>query len=508
VPKNGLVSRQTIKQASILIAVISITSQGLGVIRESLIANYLGTSAEYDLLLIAMALPVMVSNILFLAIPSAGIPFLQSRNNVDKSEGISSLPFIKTNSLIILIIAGVIFFTLPLFRGILSGGSQIPEKDMFVTYGRLFCLIIPFRAYEAIFRSLMQKNRNFLFPAVAIFGFNLTFIGLMYSTFPSIGNTAFVLSWMLGTFIQSAIVIIPYYFLFHGDKTGRSTPFDSSGYLKYLGLILIVETFGLVVEPFDRYLAGALLTAGYVSANYYAIVIGSVPVKIFIYGVATATFPALSEYAAQNDFEKLRSLYHRSLVICVVVIIPIAAFIFLYKEMIISILFERGLFGVESRMMTIEVLVYYLLGMILTAILFVQLKLIYAIKKWRFLILSRIISFGVKVAIGLTFIKYNWALALGGGSVTMAAVNCVLLEFYLVRKHGLNYSSRDLIDIGKAVSIVAITIAIFLVLNMIFRQMGQENNIISAFFTALIGFGGLILLDYRMRLTGLLRKRE
>ena len=69
--------KQNIKQATIIIAVLTIASQILGLIREALIASYFGTSAELDVLIIDLSIPFMFSRIFFMSIPSAGIPYLQ-----------------------------------------------------------------------------------------------------------------------------------------------------------------------------------------------------------------------------------------------------------------------------------------------------------------------------------------------------------------------------------------------------------------------------------------------
>jgi len=503
-----LISKQSIKQASILIAGVSIASQGLGVIREALLANYLGTSSDYDLLLISMALPMMIANILFLAIPSAGIPFLQGREkSTETGDHVLKSSFVRTNSLVTLLVAATLFIALPLLRDILARGLDDAQLDRFVKYGRLFCIVIPIKAYEGIYRTLLQYRRNFLFPALTILGFNFVSITILFTLFPSLGTTAFIMSWLMGLFAQMLIVAVPTYILFRreGGSAG-GFEFQSSGYLKYLGIIVLVESFGLIVEPFDRYLAGTFLTPGFVSANYYAMMISSVPIRIFIYAMGTAIFPSLSEYAAGGRIADAGRLYHKTLSICAALIIPLSVYLYLYSDTIIKTILERGLFGVESRQMTVEVLRYYLIGLIFMAAFFIQLRVTFAVKSWRFMILTRLFSFAVKIIIGFAFIRSNWALAIGGGTAAMFIISFISIEIFISHYLKFRYSREDMKLFFKSALIAVVLTGLMVGTNLIIRLIFSPDPIVVMLVVGAISFGVFLLFEFRFRLTGFFRK--
>lgn len=502
-------ARQTIRQASLIIAVIAISSQALGIIREALIANYLGTSIEYDILLISMAVPMMIANILFATISSAGIPFLQRKGESPAAGGkILRSPFFKTNSLVILVISLIVFFTLPLFREILAKTLNESHIDKVIIYSRVFCLVIPIRAYEGIFRTLLQIRNNFLFPALTVFGFNIGIIIILVTLFPSIGAPAYIAAWMTGTMAQVFIVAIPSYILMkrNGNERAGASQFDSTLYLRYFTVIAFIESISLIVDPFDRYLAGSFLSDGFVSANYYGVMISTVPIRILIYAVGTAIFPALSERFANDRHIEAGRLYHKAITVGLVLIIPVAAYLFIFSNEIIKILLERGKFVAESRLMTDAVLKYYLVGIIFQALFVIQLKVAFAIKSKRYLIFSRLISFGVKAGIGLTFIKTNWALAIGGGTATMYLFSFIIMEYYLIRKSGLSYSVSDMWNIGKALISSAVTtgfiIGSFWVVNNVL-DLGVLPNFIIVGTSGIIGF---LLTERWFGITGFLAR--
>jgi putative peptidoglycan lipid II flippase len=499
------VVKQTIKQASLIIAVIAISSQGLGVIREVLVANYLGTSVEYDILLISMAIPMMIANILFVAIPSAGIPFLQNSGGSMTAIGnVSGSRFFRVNILMALIISMIIFITLPLFRGILARNLGEAHIERVIMYGRIFCLFIPIRAYEAIFRSLLQLRHNFLFPALTIFGFNVGTIIVLLTLFPSIGTPAYIAAWLTGAVTQILIVAVPSFILLKnkGSAKEEATRFDSTDYLKYFAVIALIESISLIVEPFDRYLAGTFLADGFVSANHYAAVIGTAPIRILIYAMGTAIFPSLSERVANGQQVEAGRLYHRALVVCLAVMIPIAAYLLMFSDDVVRILFERGKFGIESRLMTCIVLNYYLVGMVFQSLFVIQFKMAFAMKLKRFMIISRLVSYAIKISVGLMFIRMDWALALGGGTAAMYAVSFFLMEYLLIRKSGLSYSSLDLRNVGKAMISSAITVGLMIGSFWLASSLFKFGLLSKFIVVGISGVIGLLFADRWLRITG------
>lgn len=497
--------RQDIKQASLIIAIIAISSQGLGLLREMIIANFLGTSGDYDILLISMAIPMMVGTILFLAIPSAGIPFLQEQRKYSGLDySFLKSPFLKVNTVVTLLISLMIFFLLPDICRLFMPGLEQSKLDLVIKYSRFFCLAIPFRTYEGVFRSLLHLNKNFLFPALTMLGFNIMVILILITLFPKIGSPAYIMAWLLGLLAQMLIVIIPSLILFNkGKKNSRSSHFNSPGFLRYLGIIVIVESIGLVIDPFDRYLAGNMLSSGYVSANSYAVILSMAPIRILIFSMATAIFPSLTEHISEGRSDKSTALYHKAIAVCVMLVLPIAIYLIMFSNEIVSLLFERGKYGVESRIMTVEVLKYYLMGIIFPAVFFIQLKVLYALKSWRYLIFVRALSLIAKCLIGIFFIKYNWALAIGGGTVAMFIISFGLMEIYLVIRGKLRYSRADVIIIGKGFICAAVSITLFQVTNLIGREFLNAVPLVNLAIVGIIGFGGLLLMDRWLKVSGL-----
>jgi peptidoglycan biosynthesis protein MviN/MurJ (putative lipid II flippase) len=153
--------------------------------------------------------------------------------------------------------------------------------------------------------------------------------------------------------------------------------------------------------------------------------------------------------------------------------------------------------------MTVEVLKYYLIGIIFPAAFFIQLKMLYALRSWRHLIFVRVLSLIAKCLIGFLFIKNNWALAIGGGTVAMFIISFGLMEIYLVTRGKLRYSRADAIIIGKGFICAVVSIALFQVTNLIGREFLNAVPLVNLAIVGIIGFGGLLLMDRWLKVSGL-----
>jgi putative peptidoglycan lipid II flippase len=470
-----------------------------------LIASYFGTSAEYDILIMAMAIPLMISSILFMSIPSAGIPFLQeARYGSLAGKGILKSSFFKINTLLILVISAVIFILLPFSRNILASGLEEKQVEAVIKYGRLFCLLIPFKAYEAVFRSLLHIKHHFIFPSATNLGFNIIMIAILVSLFPSLAFRAFILAWIVGTFVQSLLVGIPSYFIYRNNRLASSSSgFKTNGYMRYLGVIVLLESISLIAPPFDRYLGGIFLDAGYVSAINYAEIVNSVPLRIFIFSLGTAIFPTLSEKAGQRDIAGLSRLYHRAMALCIMLIIPISVFSLIFKNEIVGLLFERGKFIAQSRLITVEILKYYLAGLFFISAFFIQVKALYALKLWRPTMIMKFLALVLKCLMGILLIKTDWALAIGGGTVAMNVCSFFLLEGYLVLRTGMRYSVVDIKLFLKAIINALVAIGLFILMTLLFGDIFCVNRILLMLITGAVGFIGLFIMDMCFNVSGI-----
>jgi putative peptidoglycan lipid II flippase len=442
-------SKQGVRDASILIAVFTVVSQLVGLIREAVLANLFGTSAEYDLILLAVAIPGMVGSMLMVAIPSAGIPHLQG---VALKPGYRLLasPFVITNAMLTAIAAVFVWFALPVMSSILATGITPEQLNTVVAWGRIACVIIILRGFESTFRALQHRENHFLTSTLTPFAYNIVLILTLVTLYPQMGAPVYLFGITLALGTQSLLLAGASIVLSRHQKAEGRKKFDVGAYRTYFILVFGIEALILLLEPIDRMLAGRFLTGGYVSAVNYATVLYSVPIRVIIASVATAIFPLFSQEAAKDDIPRIARMYHRSLAACILVIVPLSAFGWAFRYELIAFLLERGRFDANSTRITAELAAWLFLTVPLIAASTFQWRVLYALRDWKWFALTRVVSLAVKIGIGLLFIQSDWALALGGGTLALYAVSFFLLEQHLLSRYKASYTSADFAQLRVA----------------------------------------------------------
>ena len=87
------------------------------------------------------------------------------------------------------------------------------------------------------------------------------------------------------------------------------------------------------------------------------------PLGVFAIAVGTATLPSFSEQVAKGHFEDLKQTVSFSLRIILFITIPATVALIALRVSIISVLFQRGEFGVQSTLLTAQALLCYAVGL-------------------------------------------------------------------------------------------------------------------------------------------------
>lgn len=495
-------------EASVVISIFTVVSQVIGLIRESVIASKLGTSAEYDSILIALALPAMIGAIFLMSLPSAGIPYLQAGNQVKSSLSIFRSRFVISNLIVSLIASLAVYFLVPLAVKLIAPGLDGDQSTTVTFYGRIFCLLIPMRAIQAVFISHLQARFHFVAPALSSIGFNIVIIAILLLLYPVMGSTAYVLAIVLGTLTEMLLVLIPAYFLCRGYRTDAAAHQTKVGHFSlFLGASILIETIWMAVDPFDRYVGGLYLEAGYVSAIFFAGMVSQMPFRVLVLSLGVAIFPSLSEAAHSNDKKRQAMLYHKAMGVSAALLIPITVFCLIFSRQIIEVLFQRGRFDTHSTKITVEALRFYFSGLFFMAAYFIQSRVFYAMRHLRELLAYRAMAFLVKVIIAFVFIQSNWALGLAGGTVAMFASSMVVMEISLIFRHGLTYSRQDIGYLFRCLLAGVMQSAIIVILSKAVMAIIPGHNLIQIAAVVILGIFGAGLTDTVFNISGIDLKR-
>jgi putative peptidoglycan lipid II flippase len=353
---------------------IIVTSKILGFVREMVIAERFGTSLEYDVYLIAVAIPiffnlVIVRSVNFLTVPLLSKKILSSVTSSDKRE-ISS--FFNSLLMVVFVIILAVILSAPLAIKAVGSNLQGESYESAILYYRLFSLVLLFTFLESFFRSALNVKKKFAYPAAGNVILNVVLIFLIYILSGKFSVASILIGLLVGSFIQVVFLALKLlnfdYLNFFSLKLFNR---DVRKAMLVGAVIVAVEMLSNTYFLIDRYFASGM-AEGVVSALNYCSMLVMLPVSIIGLTVASVSFPFLSERAAANNKKDFTALLNSVLKLSLAISIPCGVFYMVFAKEITAAAYFRGAFNLKSLLLTSEILTYlapYLICLFLYTIL-------------------------------------------------------------------------------------------------------------------------------------------
>ena len=165
---------------------------------------------------------------------------------------------------------------------------------------------------------------------------------------------------------------------------------------------MLPAAFGAAIYQINIFIGtilASLLPAGSVSYLYYADRIVELPLGVFAIAVGTATLPSFSEQVAQGQIEELKRTISFSLRLILFITIPATVALIALRVPIISVLFQRGEFGVQSTLLTAQALLCYAVGLWAFSVIRIIVSAFYSLQDTRSPMKAAIVALIVNAAL-------------------------------------------------------------------------------------------------------------
>lgn len=439
-------------------AMATLLSKVLGLVRDSLLTAYFGSGMESDAFLTASTLPTVLFDVIIGGVISAS--FIPVFNDIRAKHGkVEAMRFVnKFVTMIVAITLCIVVF------GILA-------RDWLVT------LQVP--NYGAEKHALTSQLTAIMFPMLIFTGLAFSFVGLLQSfgeyKIPSLIS------------LVSNLAIILYYVLF-GKKFGiygLSVTMVIAWSLQFFILVPWIKKFGVKYRPDfklkDPYIKQALVLAGpmlistwvqplytlvnqrfasnidsavtYIqqSNRLYTIVVG-----VFSFVVTNLIFPKLSKAIAEGNTNEAKTLTVGSLRAIVLVIAPLMAGFIVLSKPVASVIYGHGKMTDSDIAAISTLLKCYSVGMLGLGLNEILSKAFFSWQDSKTPMRNSIISMVINIA--LAYILYKamstngLALAAAAGSVSNAALNWYCMN----RRHPGMIAKKDIICMLKSAACAVI----------------------------------------------------
>lgn len=490
-------NRSIILHAAGLVGVAMLLSRLVGLVREMVTRSSLGVlTVEATAYEIAKAVPETIFLIIAGgAIGSAFIPtFAAFFTRDDESGGwrlfSAVINLITVATTVVSLVA--MFFAPQIVSFFYSEtiGSQPELLNQTVPLMRVMLISPIIFGASGVIMGALNARQHFLLPALAPTIYNLGIIAGALVLGPITG-TAMGLA--IGTVIGAVghlLIQIPGL----RSKQAQYSPIFTirdPGVIKVLWLMaprVLGQSFSELNKLIILFLTGSMVL-GTLPAFNAAFRLIILPQGVLGQAVGIAAFPTLSTLAAEEKYGEMQRIISGALRLLLFLGMPVTAVLMLLRIPIISILYERGLFGAGSTDLVASALLLMSLGLVALLLLEVIARSFYALSDT----LTPVLAGGVQVLLMLTltlwfrdmvFAQRGWsplgALALG---FSLSNYGEVLVLLWLLRRKlgGLNGSA--LLD-----SFWRIGLATGLMVGAMWLVLAQMNDM-SVWIRLFVGLG-------------------
>ncbi len=377
--------------AAALVALSSLISRFLGVVRDRILAGQFGAGAELDIYYAAFRVPDLIFNLVVLGALSAGfIPVFTSlikdfaceaKNNCDsRQENIIAWRLAGNVLNFLLLGLGAISFLGIIFAGpltrLITPGFSPANQEMVAMLTRIMFLSPLFLGASGIFGGILQSFRRFLVYSLSPIFYNLGIIvGAVY--FVNFWGLA-GLAWgvVLGALCHMAIQIPLVYQL--GFRYQWKIFWQDVNTWK-IWRMMVPRTLSLAISQINLVVITIIasgLASGSLAVFNLANNLQSFPIGIFGISFAIAAFPALSQ--AAFDKEKLSASFSQTMRQILFFIIPATVFIIILRAQIIRVILGTGNFDWTHTILTMNTLGFFALSLFAQATIPLLTRVFYA----------------------------------------------------------------------------------------------------------------------------------
>ncbi len=381
---------RNINLAAYIIGAASLLSMLAALLRDRLFVSYIGTGTELDIYYAAFKIPDTLFA-LFISIISAFviIPFLSSKNDIEKKKFISDLitVFFVSASLTAFV---VILFTPNILSFLFPSLMNSAYAQDFIFIERMLMIQFVILGLSNIFLSLVQIKSRFI---------AYSFIPLLYSAGSIVGIIFFYplfhLSGLVFGVLLGALLHLVFSWLYSGfcgfdfskinireikNMLTQAYPRSLSLFLQQLGFLYLVTVLTSIYS-------------GATSKFQLAFNIQNAPFSIIAVSYSVAAFPTLSklhEKGAGSEFVDRIAISLRYVLFWTV---PIMAFMLIFRAHIVRIILGSENFSWEDTKTVSAVLAVFVLSLLFQSFNIIIARAYYAAKNTRLPLLINMIYF-------------------------------------------------------------------------------------------------------------------
>lgn len=326
---------------SALLAIFSILSVLLGIVRDRLLSTHVGVGPILDVYNASFRLPDFLYA-MSLAFVTAGtvVPFLTIENKagnvVDSRHRLSSISLFFAG--IASLLSLVIVITIPLYAHIIVPGFTEDQTATFISVTRILMLQPIILGITSLISCFAQMKNHFVIYGIAPLGYSLGIIFGIITFYPLYGVYGLMYGVLIGAFVSFCIQM----WSLRGTKMLEVLPYFSLKHIKELFKLAFPRTGVNIMTQLRVIFFTAFATTlgpGVLSSYLFAQRITDAVTQIIQQSITTASLPVLSKEFVENRIHEYRRVVKQYIIILGAIGFFAAAAIYFLKDIIIVLLY-------------------------------------------------------------------------------------------------------------------------------------------------------------------------
>lgn len=459
----------SVRGASIILAVTLFISNILGVVRDHFLAQKV-PAATLDVYYAAFRWPDLLFNIIILgAVSSAFIPVFASMFENDKRRAMAiANTLILILSFLVLVLALVMSIFMPFLMQFVAPGFDAEKMALAVHVTRILLIGPFFFGLSYIFSGMLQTWQRFLVPSLSPLVYNGSIImaTLLFADMFSVVGVAWGV--VVGAILHASVQI-PALLVRRWNPFLFTAFFDEQ--IKKIVKLMAPRAIGLGVNQIVLFVFtsfASLVGPGAIAIYNLSDNIQTTPTAIIANAIAGALFPTLSRYHAQNNQRRFAHHIERGLMLIMVFLIPISFGAVLLRSQVIRLILGSGYFGWEETIAAANTLGGFAIGLTFAGIVPLLSRSFYArhntVTPTVISVIGSVISILLGYILSKLFGVVGLSLAFSGGMFVTA-----MLLFWVARQSVIiNY--RAIVDAFLRIITAAVVMSI--VVQLVKNEIG------------------------------------
>jgi len=396
----------TITAAAYVLAVSSIVSALLGLLRDRMLAGRFGAGEELDIYYAAFRIPNLVYGLLVSGgVIAAFLPVFSQYMQKDKKEAWK----LTSNSLNVfllfsIIICGLLFIFAPFLVKLVVPGFSPENRELTMLLTRIMFLSPIFFGVSNIFASILQYYNHFIIFALSPIFYNLGIIfGILFLA-PRFGVVGLAMGVVIGALFHWLIQIPGA--VMNGFKYRPIFNLKSKGLRKIIRL-MIPRTINSFATHFNLIVVTAIASTigvGNISIFNFSEHLRSMPIHIVGASFAVASYPFLAKAWANKEKEKFLSSISVTFRQTMFLAIPISFLLFLLRGQIVRIFLGVGKFSWTDTRLTAASLGLFVIGIFAFCLIPFLARVFYSLHNTKTPLLISLITLPISVLFSFLFV--------------------------------------------------------------------------------------------------------